>query len=266
VPELEISRIHDAYAEGGECPICTVMSVADTAYVRSFRGGRVMAPEVRVATNSSGFCPDHYERLYRGEGKLGLALMVHTHLAQTLPALRRDMADAAEMAARPPPGVLGRLRRKSAGAASLASSLRGLVGRCFICDMLAKDLDRYCFTVLYLWQRDEAFPERLRDSRGFCLAHYAALLDKAETTLRQEELRRWLGDTVPLMTGSLERLEREILSFTQSYHHDARSGARTEEERTALVRALQKLAGRPMRLEKGLAPGPAEDQDQDKLS
>jgi hypothetical protein len=119
--------------------------------------------------------------------------------------------------------------------------------------------------VLDLWQRDEAFPAKLRDSRGFCLAHYAALLDKAGTMLRPEELRRWLGDTVPLMTGSLERLEREVLAFTQSYHHDARSGSRTEEERTALVRALQKLAGRPMRLERGLAPGPAEDQDQDHL-
>jgi len=263
VPELEISRIHDAYAERGECPLCSVMTTVETNYLRSFRGARVMAPEVRVGTNRSGFCPEHYERLYRGEGKLGLGLMVHTHLAELLPSLRRELQAALTQALGKAPGLLARLRARRADSAAggLAARLRHLVSRCYICDMLARDLEHFCFTVLYLWQRDAAFPGTLRASRGFCLSHYAALLHKAERMLRPEELRGWLGDTVPLEIQSLERLEQEVLSFTQSYHHTARGSPRDAEERTALSRAVQKLSGRMLRLERGLGPAPAEEQD-----
>ncbi len=259
MPELEISRIHDAYAESGECPICSVMTIADTAYVRSFRGGRVMAPEVRVQTNRSGFCPSHYERLYLGEGKLGLSLMVHTHLAEVGPGLRKELEATLAAARHGPP------RRGEDAVGRAVRALREQVARCFICDMLAKDLERYCFTVIYLWQRDPGFPETLRSSRGFCIPHFAALLDKAGRMLKHQELREWLEATVPLQVAGLERLTSEIFGFTQSYHHDARDGIRPD-ARTALSRALQKLSGRLLRLEGGAAPGPVEDQDQDRLT
>lgn len=245
------------------------MTIADSAYVRSFRGGRVMAPEVRVQTNRSGFCPSHYERLYRGEGKLGLSLMVHTHLEEVVPGVRKELEATLTAARLQPPrkGLFGFSRGAGGGAVGRAARLlREQVARCFICDMLAKDLERYCFTVIYLWQRDVEFPRTLRSSRGFCLPHYAALLEKATRMLSQRELVEWLEATVPLQVASLERVTREILGFTQSYHHAARDSSRPAEERTALSRALQKLSGRMVRLEGGDAPGPAEDQDQDHLT
>lgn len=264
MPELEISRIHDAYAADSECPICDVMTVAETTYVKSFHGGRVMAPEVRVDTNRTGFCPAHFERLYRGEGKLGLALLVHTHLAQIVPALRRDL-EGAVVPQDTRPARLGPFSRKDGAVSALARSLSEVVARCYICDMLAADLDRYCFTVIYLWQKDPEFLDTLSRSRGFCLAHYAAILRKAERMLRAPDLRRWTELTVPLMTRSLERLEQQVHGFTQRYHHGTAVAGRGEEERTALSRAIQKLTGRALRLERGLEPGGAEDQDQDHL-
>ena len=236
MPKLEISKVHDAYAGGGECPLCTLREGAEETYLRSFQHSRVMEPRVRVKTNESGFCPDHYRKLYARENKLGLGLVVHTHLQEKLPELR-----AAFQAMR----ATGRRSRKADEA---AASLERLHDRCFICDLLREDLDRYAFTILFLWSKDADFMPKFRSSQGFCLVHFLSVLAKARTMLRADRVERWLDDAVTLMTDSLERLERELDAFTQLHHDDNRSLG-TDEERTALARTLQKLAGGRFRLE-----------------
>lgn len=255
MPKLEISKIHDAYAAGGECPLCTVMNEANQRYVSSFRGMRVMAPEVRVQTNKTGFCPQHYEELYRGEGKLGLSLMVHTHIHYALPWLRKQLTQATSLKDTTPEHQWKRWIRRllragtdSSALNTLASSLTQFLNRCYICDLLSGDLDRYTFTVLYLWQHDPEFLPTLRNSKGFCLSHFAALLEQARRTLSTSRQSQWLQVIVPLMIENLERLEREVYAFTQMYHHTD-THQPTEAEQSALKRTLQKMCGRLMQLE-----------------
>ena len=232
--KLEISRVHDAYAAGGECPLCRLSDHGERTYVESFRGSRVMEPAVRKKTNDTGFCPAHIRQLYAGEGKLGLALVMHTHLQESLPKLR-DALEGLREAARAG-------RKGSQRLDTLAAGLGARRDRCYICDMLEADLDRYASTILYLWQKDPDFPPVLRASRGFCLDHFLLMLAAAQGTLRGDALLRWLDAVVPLMNGSLEQLERDLLAFTQ-LHHGTNRSLGTEEERSALSRALQKLSG-----------------------
>ncbi len=240
MPKLEISKVHDAYREGGECPLCLLAEWAEETYLRSFQHSRIMEPNVRVKTNDSGFCPLHYRALYQRENKLGLGLMVHTHLQTALPFIRSAMETMRAAAASGRKGV-GRLD-------DAASSMESLHDRCFICDLLSTDLDRYAFTIMYLWRRDEEFLGTFRSSRGFCLSHFLAMLAKGRQMLRADRLERWLQDCIPLMTASLEALERDLLAFTQ-LHHDANRSMGSDDERTALSRALQKLAGGRFHLE-----------------
>jgi hypothetical protein len=228
--KLEISKVHDAYAAGGECPLCSLMDQAERSYLSSLGGARAMEPSVRVRTNQAGFCPRHYERLYKGENKLGLALMVHTHLAESLPRLKKILEGARQD------------RQKGPGPREELSAFRE---GCYLCGLLDTDLSRYAFTVIYLWKKDPEFAPVYRASRGFCLGHFPAVLDAARANLRGPELERWAGETAGLMSASLERLEREVLGFTQLHQASVKSLG-TEEERTALARALQVLAGRIM--------------------
>jgi hypothetical protein len=237
MPKLEISRVHDAYAAGGECPLCSLRDHAERTYMQSFRSNRVMEPSVRQKTNETGFCPEHYRGLYAGEGKLGLALVAHTHLQQKLPELRAALEAAVDAAAA---GRKGTERLEE-----VAAELAGLRDRCFICDMLEADLERYAFTILYLWQKDPEFPPVLRASRGFCLGHFLLMLGRARDILRGDALARWLREVAPLMTGSLEKLEKDLVAFTQ-LHQGTNRSLGTEEERSALARTLQKLSGRLM--------------------
>lgn len=236
MPKLEISRIHDAYAQGGECPLCTLADAAERRYLASFLGGRAMASEARVLTNEKGFCPEHATRLYRGHNPLGLAVMTHTHLRHQAPALLRALAEARR------PG------RRGGALERLAERIASLRDRCQVCDMLAADLERWAFTVVYLWKHDPEFPRRLVGSRGFCLDHLRTVVLAARDQLGEADLERFLADALPLAEASLQRLEAEVLDFTQLFQHSS-VGTGTEEQRTALSRVLQFLLGRPMRKE-----------------
>ena len=236
MPKLEISKVHDAYGQPGECPLCLLCQAAEETYLRSFTHSRVMEPNVRVQTNETGFCPDHYRKLYGRENKLGLALVVHTHLARQAPALQAAFGAAAQGGKRGKPG-----------GEQAAAMIRKLQEACFLCDLLRADRDRYCFTILYLWNKDPEFLPVFRASRGFCLPHFADMCDASQSHLRPERRERWMAETTALMAAALRRLEKEVLAFTQ-LHRDTNPGQGTEEERSALSRTLQKLAGGEFRL------------------
>ena len=240
MPKLELSKVHDAYAAVGECPLCILMDGAERNYLVSLQGARVMEPSVRVRTNRTGFCPEHTRKLYKGENKLGLALVTHTHLREQLAGLLstlRGMAEAAK------DGRKGKDRLEGA-----LHDLEDLRRRCYLCELLEADLDHYLFTVLYLWRKDPEFKATLAGSRGFCLSHFASLVSVAMKTLRPEELAGLVEAVVPLMTNSLERLERDLMAFTELFQAGNRDLG-GEEQRLALAHALQKLAGSVMKLD-----------------
>ena len=233
MPKLEISKVHDAYERPGECPLCVLEEDAEKTYLRSFQHSRVMEPNVRVQTNTQGFCPAHYRKLYDGENKLGLSLVVHTHLQHLLPELRATL-DAVARAAE------GRSVKDRVAAES--APLVGLRGSCFICGLLRADSERYVLTILYLWSRDPGFPAVFRTSRGFCIPHFVTVLDQASKSMRADRFGRWLAEAIPLMKESLEGLEKELHAFSQ-LHQAGNASLGTDVERSALARTLQKLAG-----------------------
>ena len=233
MPKLEISKVHDAYARGGECPLCDLEEGAESTYLKSFQHSRVMEPNVRVQTNRMGFCPAHFRKLYDGENKLGLGLVVHTHLRHILPQISSAL-DAVATAAD------GRRAKEHLPAA--AAPIAAVLDSCFICGLLHADTERYAFTVLYLLAKDPEFLGVFRGSRGFCIPHFMVMLNAASSSLRADQVKGWLAETIPLMKGSLERLEEELQAFTQ-LHQAGNASPGTDAERTALGRTLQKLAG-----------------------
>jgi hypothetical protein len=233
MPKLEISKVHDAYKGAEECPLCVLEEDAETTYLRSFQHSRVMEPNVRVQTNRQGFCAAHLRGLYEGENKLGLSLVLQTRLRHVLPEIGAAL-DAVLKAAE------GRGAKDRVPAA--AAPLSALGSSCFICGLLRADRDRYILTILYLWSRDPDFPPIFRASRGFCIPHFAAVIEEAARSMRPDRVRRWLAEAVPLMKGRFAALESELHAFSQ-LHQAGNDSPGTAAEKSALRRTLQKLAG-----------------------
>ncbi|MBQ5705906.1 MAG: hypothetical protein IIV73_04775, partial [Bacteroidaceae bacterium] len=57
-----------------------------------------MEPSQRIEVNQKGFCADHFKQMYDAGNRLGLALMTHTYMKETIKRLG-DIANQAREAA-----------------------------------------------------------------------------------------------------------------------------------------------------------------------
>lgn len=245
--QLETIPVWDAYAEKTECPLCLLRDRAERHYVEFFLGNSVMVPETRVEVNKRGFCPTHFRLLFQGGNKLGLALMVHTHMAELLGKLEKQQQALLKQSGRL--ASAGRLERAFRGSPELAAKLGALSNliteqqqECMICTRIESTLRRYAFTILHLWRKDPEFRETLEASKGFCLTHLVLMSRMAEEVLSRSRLAEWLRTVLPLQQENLHRLHEQVHRFTQKFDYRS-DDLPWEGSRDALSRALQKLTG-----------------------
>ena len=68
--------------ETQNCPFCRLYEKLQTIELDTILGAAMMEPDVRIKTNEEGFCQDHYQMMLHAKNKLGLALMLESHLEQ----------------------------------------------------------------------------------------------------------------------------------------------------------------------------------------
>lgn len=228
--ELETIPIWDTYELDTECPLCTLEENAEERYIEFFLGNSVMVPEMRVEVNKTGFCPAHNQKLFESEkNRHGLGLISHTHLKELMAKI----------------GKKEKALRKTQAAKQVNAYLDDLEAwerKCMICDRLDYTMKRYAFTIVYLWNKKEDFNKKFGESRGFCLHHLPTVFRMASDMLRGRKYEAFVEQTIAMQQASLERLEDEVLWYTQKfdYQNDDKPWGTS---RDALQRLLQKLSG-----------------------
>ena len=237
--QLETIPVWEAYEAKAECPLCYLEPRAEKHYLEFFLGASVMAPEIRAQVNETGYCPRHFELLFQGENKLGLALQTHTHLRELMNQLGRHQEQILH-------NVRSKVRGKKKGVDRSVDELRGFLEshqiRCMICSRLQATLERYAFTILYLWKKDGEFRDVFAGSAGFCLHHFPLMLNMMSEALPKAAREEWLAASLPLQESSLARLERDLKDFTRSY--DYQSGKEKKSSTDSLPLAIQKITGK----------------------
>ena len=234
--ELETIPIWDAFDAHSECPLCILDEAAEKRYVEFFLGNSVMVPEMRVEVNKTGFCPNHFKMLWSAaQNRHPLSLVTHTHLLDVMKGaerLEKGLTSAAK----------GGSKSSERRVEKYIEYLRGRERSCMICDRMDYTLERYEFTIVYLWQHKEDFAETFRASKGFCYHHLPRLLEMADRQLGRAACAKFAGEVAALQREHLERLERELLWYTQKFdyqNNDKPWGT----SKDALHRALQKITG-----------------------
>ena len=88
--------VNDAYSSADGCPLCRLRDKAEQNYLEYYLGPSLMEPDTRIITNKTGFCPDHMGKLNRSvTNRLGLGLMMHTHLKDFNDDITSDLCSAA---------------------------------------------------------------------------------------------------------------------------------------------------------------------------
>ena len=203
--QLETIPVWDGIQSGSECFICDLMKEALDDNLRFFLGASVMNPETRVRVNSTGFCPEHTAMLVESGHPNSMAVLWETHLEKTREELSKTFQDMEN--GKNPKKILATMNE------NLGEREQG----CLICQKMKDRLDRYCFTLPYLWGQDPEFRKAFSESKGFCLHHTAHILRMSIEALDAKQQKEFAASLADLQQRNLDRIAKDLVYMIEHY-------------------------------------------------
>ncbi len=234
--------INDAVNADSECPFCYIERAIEHDMMDFVlgSGSSYMESDVREQTDKAGFCRAHFKKMYEYGNTLGNAWIMKTHMKRVI-----DEADKAFNAYKPGQngGLSSILKKSDAKAAnSVTSWVRGREESCYICNAFKGHYDRYMKTFFEMYGKDSAFKSRLNSGKGFCLPHFADLLDYASTHLPEKEQQGFADEFIPVMRSQLEKLYGDVSWLVEKFDYRNKD-ADWGDSREALQNCMQRLKG-----------------------
>ena len=199
--------ITESYEQDSECPFCFIEKTLENDAVEYALGAAMMEPDYRVISNDKGYCNKHFSMMLSHPNKLSLALVLETHIAELTKKLE-NINPAPETKKK---GIFSKQETPS------CEEIKELSGSCVICDKIEETLKRYTEVFFYMWEKDDAFKEKVLSSKGFCMKHYARLAEAAYSNLKHPE-----EFTLPVHKLQLENLKRiydDVHKFTLKFDY-----------------------------------------------
>ena len=240
---IDTIPVWDAYKTDCECPLCALMKKNEEDYVDNFLGASVMEPDRRVEVNEKGFCRRHFKMMFDAGNRLGLALMTDTYMRRTIEKLTKNaemLAAAAKEEGQK--GLLARMGKKSADIPAAAKEVSDITASCIFCDRLNAAMERYVYTLLYMYAHEPDFKKALAESKGFCLDHYAQVLAEAPKHLSGRDLQAFIETVSKIEMDNLSRVEKDLEWFTLKFDYRNRDKPWGTSQ-DAVERSVNKMRG-----------------------
>ena len=224
--------VNEAFEKDTECPFCSIFSGLEQDAIDFTLGPSYMEDDNREVTDRLGFCPTHIRRLYAEKNRLGLALMLNTHINRQV----RELKEAAEKG----PGDKGGLFSKKKSDSPVTEMIHRVEGTCFVCQRIMPVFDRYIDTFFYLWKKEDSFHEKVKNCKGFCMGHYGRLYEEAVTRLGRSELDQFLPILNKVFFDGIERVNGDLSWFIDKFDH-RNADKPWNNSRDALPRSITKV-------------------------
>ena len=154
----------------------------------------------REKVNKYGFCKEHYDLLYTGKNKLGLALQSSTRLWKL--DMKIKPVDVKQ-------------------AVKTAKKLREEISDCIICRKLEFNMERYFETVARLYGDDEKFRKQFETVKGFCYPDYIRLVENAPKA--RAYAKQFLEVLYNKQKSSAEEVQKNLKDFTMAFDYRSTS-------------------------------------------
>ena len=117
-----------------------------------------------------------------------------------------------------------------------------LEGSCYICGRIEFHFHHMIDTIVYLWDKDESFREKLAAQPMLCLPHYRRLLEQGEKRLSKKRNAEFARALSGVVTPYMEKMKEDISWFCKKFDY------RYDEEpwydsKDAVERAIRFLRG-----------------------
>jgi len=235
--------VNDAFHTDCECPVCQIYRSLETNAVEFTMGPSYMEDDVRMETDKVGFCLRHVELLYQNQNRLGLSLMLKTHMDRLITDIE---ALTSQEEGNAPARSGGFFREKNTASSPegnpVAAYIHELNNSCFVCNRIDEMYERYLATIFYLYQNDEAFRKTFCSCKGFCTPHYGELRELAKEKLSGNRLTEFLGDLDRLYLENMKRVRDDLEWFTDKFDY-RNADAPWKNSKDALPRSAEKVVG-----------------------
>ena len=211
--QLYTIPVNDAFAGDSECPLCLMSKELEKNAIEFTMGPSYMEDDNREVTDKLGFCPKHIKMMYADKNKLGVALMLNTHMNKT----NRELKALANKDKPVAKGLLSRKKDKS----PVVKYIEELESTCFVCQRIDPVFERYVHTIFHMWKKDPEFKEKLKNSKGFCTYHYGILYDKGAEHLNQSQYDEFIAALNDIYFDNMERVNGDVSWFIDK--HDYRN-------------------------------------------
>lgn len=224
--------VSEAFEADGECPICNMRKKLETDAIDYTMGPSYMEDDVREATSRLGFCEKHLEQLYKNQNRLGLALILKTHMDKIVRDVEKHTGSGIKLSS---PSFF----KKKGETSGVVHYLNELDDHCFVCEKIDGTFDRYIATIFHLYHTEDSFRKKFNSSKGFCTSHYKALYSAAPEYLSGSELNDFIKELNKLYLENMKRVRDDLEWFINKFDYRY-ADEPWKNAKDALPRSMQK--------------------------
>ena len=210
--QLYTIPVNDAFAVDCECPVCSMYDSLEKDAIEFTMGPSYMEDDIRMETNKIGFCTHHVKHLYKHQNRLGLALILHTHMQRT----NRDLED---LLSSDKPVKKGLFAKKTENASPVTEYIENLNQSCYICNRIDRIFARYLATIYHCYDHDEEFRRKFAASKGFCTKHFGMLYEGAPSSLSGKRLPEFIKTLNEVYLTNMKRVTDDLEWFTDKFDY-----------------------------------------------
>ncbi len=235
-------ELHDALQSGDECPFCYLERNLEQAAIEFVLGSSYMESDTREQTDRQGFCRPHTKMMYDYGNSLGNAWIMKTRLLHMRKGLETQMAGFTPEAGSA--SVFGRWKKKDSDGegTSVGNWIRGEECHCYVCGRISETYRRVLDTFVYQVKHEPEFLDMVKKSKGFCIHHFADLVDVCQKDLGKKEQDQVFPLLFEQMNRELARMQEDIDWLIEKYDY-LNKDKDWKNSQDALQRTMQKIVG-----------------------
>ncbi len=203
--------VQDAFNEKCECPVCKMYESLENNTIEFVMGPSYMEDDVRMETDKTGFCSKHIRMMYANQNRLGLGLMLKTHMDKTIKGLEELTKNDTPVK----PGLF----KKNSSESAVTAYINKLTNSCYVCNRIKDIFERYIETIFHMYKTDEVFRKSFAESQGFCTEHYGLLRSLAPSKLSGDKLSSFTGQLDKLYIENMKRVRDDVEWFTDKFDY-----------------------------------------------
>lgn len=230
----------DAFRANDECPFCYVERNVEQDLLDFVlgSGSSYMESDMREMTDKAGFCRAHFKKMFDYGNTLGNGWILKTHYMQ----MQKEFDSQVKMFSPTKASFMNKLKKDEFAGNSMSAWVDEKNKSCYICNEFNKTFERYMDTFFFMYKKDDALKNMLKQSKGFCLTHFGDICKRADLQLNDKQKEEFYPLLFDLMKQNLARLSEDVSWLVDKFDYRNKD-ADWKNSKDAIQRGMQKLKG-----------------------